>query len=84
MYTINAGDNISCIKYSQKDIDLLNADLIESLNHNIQLKNEYEDVIEKSQDPEEIFEYQNRLAVIELNIEELNKEIAIIRINWEQ
>ena len=76
VYTINAGDNISCIKYSQKDIDLLNADLIESLNHNIQLKNEYEDVIEKSQDPEEIFEYQNRLAVIELNIEELNKEIA--------
>ena len=76
VYTINAGDNISCIKYSQKDIDLLNADLTESLNHNIQLKNEYKDVIEKSQDPEEIFEYQNRLAVIELNIKELNKEIA--------
>ena len=76
VYTINAGDNISCIKYSQKDIDLLNADLIESLNHNIQLKNEYESVIENSQDPEEIFEYQNRLAVIELNIEDLNIEIA--------
>ena len=28
-------------------------------------------MIEKSQDPEEIFEYQNRLAVIELNIEAL-------------
>jgi len=76
VYTINAGDNISCIKYSQKDIDFLNADLIESLNHNIRLKNEYESVIENSQDPEEIFEYQNRLAVIELNIEDLNKEIA--------
>lgn len=76
VYTINAGDNISCIKYTQKDIDFLNADLIESLNHNIQLKNEYESVIENSQDPEEIFEYQNRLAVIELNIEDLNKEIT--------
>ena len=58
------------------DIDLLNVDLIESLNHNIRLKNEYEAVIENSIDPEEIFEYQNRLAVIELNIEDLNKEIA--------
>lgn len=76
VYTINAGDNISCIKYTQKDIDFLNADLIESLNHNIQLKNEYESVIENSQDPEEIFEYQNRLATIELNIEDLNKEIT--------
>ena len=76
VYNINAGDNISCIKYSQKDIDFLNADLIESLNHNIQLKNEYESVIEKSQDPEEILEYQNRLAVIKLNIEDLNKEIT--------
>jgi len=76
VYTINAGDNISCIKYSQKDIDFLNADLIESLNHNIQLKTEYEAVIENSQDPEEIFEYQNRLAVINLNIENLNEKIA--------
>ena len=76
VYTINAGDNISCIKYTQKYIDFLNTNLIESLNHNIQLKNEYESVIENSQDPEEIFEYQNRLAVIELNIEDLNKEIA--------
>jgi hypothetical protein len=76
VYTINAGDNISCIKYTQKDIDSMNVELIESLNHNLRLKEEYEAVVENSQDPEEIFEYQDRLAVIELNIEDLNSNIA--------
>lgn len=75
VWKINAGDNISCFVYTQEIIDELNSEYQESLNNNLELKTNYEEIIAESSDPDEVLEYQDRLATVNLNIESLNKLI---------
>ena len=71
VWTINNGDNYSAIKYTQDDIDFLNRDYIDALNEKYELRQTYQNIIDNSEDPAEIINAQDRLAILNLDIEDL-------------
>lgn len=72
VWKINAGDNISCKVYTQELIDTLNRPYTESLNNNLELKATYEEALANTDDPDEIVDLQDKLAIVNLNINDLN------------
>lgn len=74
VWTINNGDNYSAIKYTQDDIDFLNRNYIDALNEKYELRHTYQNIIDNSEDPSEIINAQDRLAVLNLNIEDLEEK----------
>lgn len=75
VWKINAGDNIAYCHYTQDYIDFINRNYQESLARNNELKSQYLAIIEESDDPDEIIEYQDKLSIVEMNIADLTNAI---------